>query len=89
MNAKTLELILKILAVAGPLVVQVPALGKKWIANRNEVLKMVEEGRDPTPEEHARLTRELDSLIGSFDAAVASAEAAVAAAAAEADATEE
>jgi hypothetical protein len=76
MNANTIELILKILKAAGPLIAQVPSLGKKWIANRNEVVKMIEEGRNPTPEEHRRLTRELDSLVGSLADALASAEAA-------------
>jgi hypothetical protein len=76
MNADTIKLILKILEIAGPIIIQVPTLGAKWIANRNEVMKMVQEGRNPTPEEHARLTRELDSLLGSLDDAIATAEAA-------------
>lgn len=76
MNANTIELILKILETAGPLIVQIPSLGAKWIANRNEVVKMIEEGRNPTPDEHRRLARELDSLMGSLEDALASAEAA-------------
>ncbi len=74
MNANTIELILKILEVAGPIIAQVPKLGAKWITNRNEVLAMVREGRDPTPEEHARLARELDSLVGGLRTALATAE---------------
>ncbi len=75
MNANTIELVLKILEVAGPIIAQVPTLGAKWIANRNEVLKMVREGREPTSEEHRRLTRELDGLMGSLKAALTTADA--------------
>ena len=75
MNAQTIELILKVLQVAGPIIAQVPTLGAKWIANRNEVLKMIREERNPTPEEHARLSREMDSLMGSLAAALTTADA--------------
>ena len=76
MNASTIELVLKVLEIAGPIIAQVPTLGAKWIRNRNEVMAMVREGRDPTPEEHRRLTREMSSLMGSLRGALTTAEAA-------------
>lgn len=76
MNAQTIELVLKVLEVAGPIIAQVPTLGAKWIKNRNEVAAMVKEGRNPTVQEHARLTREMHFLTKSLDEALATAEAA-------------
>lgn len=76
MNAQTIELVLKVLEIAGPIIAQVPTLGAKWIKNRNEVAAMVREGRAPTPQEHARLTREMHFLMVSLDEALATAEAA-------------
>ena len=76
MNAKTIELILQVLEVAGPIIAQVPTLGAKWIKNRNEVAAMVKEGRNPTPQEHARLSREMRYLTEALGDALARAEAA-------------
>ncbi len=70
MNAATVELILGLVEAAGPLIVAGTAAGAQWIANRDEVRGMIDEGRDPTPEEHARLSQELVSLTTALDAAV-------------------
>ncbi|KKM68033.1 hypothetical protein LCGC14_1465020 [marine sediment metagenome] len=74
MSSQTIELVLKVLEIAGPIIAQVPTLGAKWIKNRDEVAGMVREGREPTPQEHARLTREMHFLTESLGAALATAE---------------
>jgi hypothetical protein len=43
--------------------------------NRDDVQGMIDEGRDPTPEEHARLTRELAGLNDALAAAIETAQA--------------
>ncbi len=70
MNAATVELILGLVEAAGPLIVAGTAAGAQWIASRDEVQGMIAEGRDPTPEEHARLSQELAVLTDALDTAV-------------------
>ncbi len=76
MSAKQLELILALVETAGPLIVAGTAAAAKWQSNRKEVQAMIDEGRDPTPEEHRRLTQELaglqDSLADAIKTATAS-----------------
>lgn len=62
MSPKQVELILELVKTAGPIIAMIPALGSRWLKNRDEVQGLIDEGRDPTPEEHARLTRELAGL---------------------------
>ncbi len=78
MNPKTLELVLSLLEAAGTMAAMLPTIGAKWRANRDKVQVMIDEDRDPTPEEHAEIARELHALRGAMDAALESAEAAVA-----------
>lgn len=75
MNAAQLELILKLVETAGPIVAMIPAAGAQWLRNRDEVQGIIDEGRDPTPEEHARLTRELVNLQDALAAAIETAKA--------------
>lgn len=75
-NAHQLEMMVKLLETAGTMAALVPVIGARWRLNRDRVLKMVEEGRDPTPEEHAELARELADLSGQLDAALETATAA-------------
>ena len=75
MSAKQVELILALVETAAPLIAMLPALGSKWLRNRDEVQAMIDEGREPTPEEHARLTRELAGLNQSLADAIKTATA--------------
>ncbi len=76
MSPKQLELILALVETAAPLIAAIPTLGAKWLSNRDEVQAMIDEGRDPTPEEHQALRRELvglqDALADAIKTATAS-----------------
>ena len=73
MSPQQVELLLELVKTAGPIVAMLPALGARWLKNRDEVQGMIDEGRDPTPEEFQRLTREradlMDSLAGAIERA--------------------
>ncbi len=73
MSPQQVELLLELVKTAGPIIAMIPALGARWLKNRDEVQGMIDEGRDPTPEEHARLTRELAGLNDNLAKAVATA----------------
>ena len=75
MTAKQIELMLALLETAGTMAIMVPTIGARWRKNRDAVQKMVDEGRDPTPEEHAELTQELSVIRGDLAAALATAQA--------------
>ncbi len=70
MNAKTVELILSLVQTAGPRLAAGTVAGAKWIKRRDEVQAMIDEGRDPTPEEHRELTRELVGLNDALGSAI-------------------
>ncbi len=79
MTAKQVELILALVQTAAPLIAAIPTLGARWLKNRDDVQAMIDEGRDPTPEEHQALRRELvglqDALSAAIETATASEEA--------------
>lgn len=70
MTAKQLELTIALVQTAAPLIAMIPALGAKWLRNKEEVQAMIDEGRDPTPAEHRRLAYELAGLNDALESAI-------------------
>lgn len=78
MTAKGLELVLTLAQAAVPIIAAAGAAGARWLAANSVVQKMVDENRDPTPEERAVV---LDSLRRGHDELLEAARRAEAAAA--------
>ena len=66
MNPTTAALILKLIDILALGVAMAPQIRADYEATKAKIAKWVEEGRDPTPEEHAEINKQIDDLTAAF-----------------------
>lgn len=63
MTATTALMVIRLLDILALGMQHAPAIMSRYSALRDKVKSMVEEGRDPTPEERAELDAETDEIM--------------------------